>query len=268
MTWVKLIHWHEDEAAERAGLLRAAGYAVDYELTGGSSLVRDLAADPPEAIVIDLTRLPAQGRDLGLLLRMRRGTRHVPLVFVGGEPRKVERVQRLLPDAVYTQWAEIRRSLRRAIENPLADPIVPNSQFQAYAGKPLYEKLGIKPGAKVGLFDAPEGFEAVLGDLPPGVELRPGVEGDIDLAIWFARSSDDLRRGISEMAALAAEAPLWIAWPKKASGAATDLTQGLVREAGMGGGLVDYKICSIDAVWSGLLFTQQKDADGSPETAP
>jgi hypothetical protein len=258
MKLVKLIHWNAEEAAERAQLLRAAGYTADHKLAGGSSLVRDLAADPPVAIVVDLSRLPAQGRDLAILLRMRKGTRQVPLVFVGGDPAKVARIQALLPDGVYTQWDEIGETLPGAIENPPKDPVVPESQFQAYAGVPLHEKLGIKPGAKVALIDAPEGFDAILGNLPQGVELGPDLEGDVDLAIWFTRSLQDLQQGISKMAALVEQAPLWIAWPKVASGVETDLTQGAVRETGMGAGLVDYKICSIDKVWSGLLFTQKR----------
>jgi hypothetical protein len=76
--------------------------------------------------------------------------------------------------------------------------------------------------------------------------------------IWFVRSREALEQGIAEQVARTAHAPLWIAWPKKASKVLTDLSQQIVRETGLAAGLVDYKICSIDKVWSALLFTQRK----------
>ena len=85
MQRIRLIHWKAAEAEERAGWLRAAGYEVVYETLNPTSL-RELSENPPTAVVIDLGRLPMQGRDVGLLLRQRKGTRNVPLVFVGGKP--------------------------------------------------------------------------------------------------------------------------------------------------------------------------------------
>ena len=155
MQRVFLIHWNAQEAAERAAHLQASGFAVDHEPLAGPGLLTALAHDPPAAIVIDLSRLPSQGRDVALLLRKRKATRHVPLVFVEGDPEKVGRVHELLPDAVYTSWIRIEDSLREAIASPPTSPVVPQSQFDAYAGKPLPEKLGIGPGSKVGLVDAP-----------------------------------------------------------------------------------------------------------------
>lgn len=195
---------------------------------------------------------------MALLLRMRRATRQVPLVFVGGDPAKVNAIQRLLPDAVYSSWEQVEDSIRDAIMNPPSDPVVPDSQFQAYARKPIYRKLGIKPDSSVVLVDAPTGFEDVLGELPAGVQLSAQPGTGADLTLWFARSMQDLRRGIKNMAATADQAPLWNAWPKKASGRETDLTQQAVREAGLAAGLVDYKVCSICEVWSGLLFSLRR----------
>ena len=258
MERVQLIHWNADEAAERAEHLRAAGYAVDYEMVGGSAFLRKLGKNPPGAVVIDLARLPSQGRDIALLLRKRKATRHVPLVFVGGDLAKVARIKELLPDAVYTSWGQIGNSLKEAITNPPADPVVPQSGFEAYAGKPVSEKLGIKANSAVGLVSAPEGFEEVLGELPEGTRLHEQANGECDLTIWFTRSREELEQGIDQMAALAEGGPLWIAWPKKASGETTDLTQQQVREIGLAAGLVDYKICSIDKTWAGLLFTRRK----------
>jgi hypothetical protein len=257
MQVIRLIHWNADEAAERAERLRAASFEVNHELPGGARFLKDLGQDPPAAIAIDLSRLPSQGRDLALMIRKRKDTRGIPLVFVGGEPEKVERVRGLLPDAVYTSWARIGSALRKAIATPPGEPVVPESTFAAYAHKPLVEKLGVKENSVLGLVGAPEGFEETLGDLPAGTAVRRDAGAGRDLTIWFARSGEELEGRIGEMAAMLEGAPIWIAWPKKASGVVTDLSQQYVREVGLGAGLVDYKVCSIDDTWSGLLFTRR-----------
>ena len=110
----------------------------------------------------------------------------------------------------------------------------------------------------VALVDAPDDFEKTLGALPEGAKLRKGARSKNDLFIWFTRSRADLDGLIEKMAATIGEASLWIAWPKKASKVASDLTQQIVRETGLATGLVDYKICSIDQTWSALLFTRRK----------
>jgi hypothetical protein len=258
MQRAQLIHWDPEEAAAQTELLKAAGYAVVYEPVRGPDFLRKLGNDPPNAIVIDLSRLPSQGRDFAVLLRKRLATRHVPLVFAGGSSGTVARIRKLLPDAVFASWEKIGKSLQEAIANPPTEPVVPNSAFAAYAGKPLVEKLGIKANTVVALVHAPEGFERVLGVLPEGVQVYRQIREGSDLTLWFTHSRSDLDTEIVEMAAAAKEAPLWIAWPKKASGKATDLTQQQVREVGLAAGLVDYKICSIDKTWSGLLFTRRK----------
>jgi hypothetical protein len=255
---VRLIHWNAEEAAERAEWLTALGYAAEHELVSDPALTRQLGSNPPAAIIIDLSRLPSQGRDVALLLRRRKATRQVPLVFVGGDPAKVVCVKELLPDAIYTSWAGIGDALREAIASPPSDPVVPQSQFAAYAGKPLCEKLRIKENLAVGLLGAPGDFHRTLGELPDGAQLCPAADEACDLTIWFTRSRDELEQGIARMARFAEGKPLWIAWPKRTSGEQTDLTQQGVRELGLAAGLVDYKICSIDETWSGLLFTKRR----------
>ena len=108
------------------------------------------------------------------------------------------------------------------------------------------------------LVDAPPGFRDTLGTLPEGVELIEGTGGRCDLTLWFTRSRQDLEDAMGQMVTQAGRGPLWIAWPKKASKLASDLSQQSVRETGLAAGLVDYKICSIDVTWSGLLFTRRK----------
>jgi hypothetical protein len=122
-----------------------------------------------------------------------------------------------------------------------------------YSGTPLPRKLGIKPDARLALIGAPEGFDATLGDLPPGVLVRRRLRGPADVIVAFHVGRAELERRLPALrGALEPAGGLWIAWPKRASGAATDLTEEVVRELGLAAGLVDNKVCAIDAVWSGL----------------
>lgn len=229
---VRLIHWNAAETKERAARLRAAGYAVVYEPLTPAAL-RKLREDPPAAVVIDLIRIPTQGRDLGLAIRHYKSTRRVPLVFVEGDPEKVARIKELLPDAVYTTWSRIRGALKGAIAHPPANPIVPRSLLAGYAGTPLVTKLGIKAHSMVVLVDAPPGCEKTLGQLPEGATVRRQASDRRDLTIWFARSRKDLQRRIDRMVPHADRGGLWIAWPKKASLMAGDLSERVVREVGL-----------------------------------
>jgi hypothetical protein len=255
---VQLIHWNADEARERAQRLRAIGYEVDHKISGGPAFLREMGKNAPSAVAIDLARLPSQGRDIALLIRKTKATRDLPLVFIGGVPEKVARIKEFLPDAVYTSWEGIGEALAGAIANPPIDPVTPESQFAAYAGKALSEKLGIGADSVVGLLSAPPDFGETLGDLPEGAQLRERAIGECNLFLWFVRSRAELGEGVRQMVGLAEHGPVWIAWPKKASRMATDLTQQQVREVGLDAGLVDYKICAIDRTWSGLLFTRRK----------
>ena len=257
MSHVRLIHWNADEAEKRAERLRAAGYRVSSEPLS-ADFIRRLREATPAAVVVDLSRLPSQGRDVGLMVRQSKSTRHLPLVFVDGDPAKIELVKKQLPDAVYTSWSRIRSALKRAIANPPTDPVVPKSSLAGYSGTPLPKKLGIKADSVVILVNAPQGFEKTLGKLPDGVTLRRQARGRCDLVIWFTKSLRELGARIETLGALAGKDGIWIAWPKKTSGHATDVSQTDVRNTGLGAGLVDYKICAIDETWSGLKFTRRK----------
>ncbi len=257
MATIRLIHSNIEEAERRAASLSRAGHEVDCSPVSPRSL-KALKENPPDVVVIDLSRAAAQGRDLGVLLRRTRGTRDVPLVFVGGEAAKVDAVRSLLPDATYTTWKRALSSVTRALRVRPADPVVPASTFAAYADTPLARKLGIKAGAVVVLVGAPERFEERLGALPPGVVVRRGARGRCDQALWFALSRREVERRIDRLGAFAGRDGLWIAWPKRASGVASDLSQSVVRKIGLASGLVDYKICSIDDTWSALKFTRRE----------
>ena len=123
-----------------------------------------------------------------------------------------------------------------------------------YSGTPLVRKLGIKPDSRLGLIGAPDGFDDTLGELPLGVRVVRRLGGpmfDVIVA-FFDRRSELERRLATLVGALDYAGGLWLAWPKRASGVPTDLTDNEVRDLGLATGLVDNKICAIDQVWSGM----------------
>jgi hypothetical protein len=253
---IRLVHWNALEAVERARKIEAAGYEVACDMPD-SKMLRDLGRRPPAAVVIDLSRIPSQGRDLAVALRHAKTTRAVPLVFVDGDPDKVSRIRELIPDAVYTTWRGIRSALGRAITERPRDPVTFASAFGAYAGTPLSRKLGIGPNASVALGNAPPGFETNLDPLPPGATLHRHGGGQPSLTVWFTAQQEDLENRIDQLADVASGGGLWIVWPKKGSRLATDLTQTVVRRIGLAAGLVDFKVARIDETWTGLRFTRR-----------
>jgi hypothetical protein len=254
---VRLIHWNTEEAQQKATLLECAEFDVVLEPQDPPAALREMRENPPLAVVIDLSRSPTRGRDMGLAIRHYKATRSIPLVFVAGDLEKVARVRKSLPDAAYTGWDKVYLVVREAIANPHPVTSAPKSLLAGYADTPLSKKLGIVANGVVALHDAPQGFEDLLTDLPEGVRLRRQARGQRNLTIWFSRSRSELENEIDRMARVADQGPLWIAWPKKASRLGSDLTQAVVRKVGLATGLVDYKVCAIDAVWSGLLFTRR-----------
>jgi hypothetical protein len=123
-----------------------------------------------------------------------------------------------------------------------------------YSGTPLPRKLGIKPGQRVALLGAPDGFEdGTLGALPDGVRVVRRAGGKADVIVSFHTARGEFERRLRALRAMMEPAAgLWIAWPKRASKVETDLTEDVVREVALPTGLVDNKVCAIDAVWSGL----------------
>jgi hypothetical protein len=258
MSWIKLVHWNQSEAAQRAALLEATGYIVNSDPLEGLEFLKAWRESPPDAVVIDLTRLPSRGREIAVAIRHSKATRTIPLVFVEGDPQKVQRIRKLLPDAAYASWDSISSSLKEAITNPPTAPVAPKSLFDAYAGQTLPKKLGIRPGMAVLLVGAPQGFTRLLEELTDNVSIHASEEHSDELIVWFAQSRQELEHCFEALQLRQDFRLVWIAWPKKTSGMATDLTQQIVRETGLRSGLVDFKICSIDQTWSGLCFTHRK----------
>lgn len=123
-----------------------------------------------------------------------------------------------------------------------------------YSGTPLAKKLGIREGSRVALLSAPGGFAKTL-ELPSGVQVKSDARGKHDVMVFFVTRKSELTRRFATLArALEPDGGLWIAWPKKASGVATDLSENPIRDVGITNGLVDNKVAAIDDTWSGLRF--------------
>lgn len=128
-----------------------------------------------------------------------------------------------------------------------------------YSGTPLPRKLGLAPGQRIRIIDAPPGFAELLGPLPDGSVVVPPDSGPIDLAIMFHVREAGLAASFPTVASLLSPAgALWVSWPKRAARVATDLTENSVRAGGLDVGLVDVKVCAIDEIWSGLKFVIRK----------
>jgi hypothetical protein len=106
------------------------------------------------------------------------------------------------------------------------------------------------------LVSAPSNFGDTLGPMPDGVKLV--TRGDLDFAMVFVRVKSDLKAGFPRLRdRLVSNGALWVAWPKKASGVETDLSENIIRSFGLEAGLVDVKVCAVDETWSGLKFVRR-----------
>ena len=124
-----------------------------------------------------------------------------------------------------------------------------------YSGTPLAKKLGIKEGFRVRFVNAPSEFEKELGKLPAGVEIATKADKPFNLIVLFVNSERRLESQFAKLAGKTVpDGMIWVAWPKKSSGVATDLSFDNVQQIGLEAGLVDVKICAVNEIWSGLKF--------------
>lgn len=124
-----------------------------------------------------------------------------------------------------------------------------------YSGTPLPKKLGITDNCRVAFSGLPADVKGELRDALGSCAIVKDGHTPLDFAMVFAKKQAELRREFSRVAKLLAPAGmLWISWPKKSSGVATDLDEDEVRRIGLEAGLVDVKVCAVSDVWSGLKF--------------
>ena len=127
-----------------------------------------------------------------------------------------------------------------------------------YSGRSLVDKLGIKPGIRIAVLNAPPGYRATLGRLPARVQLVTAARGVLSFIHLFVVSRAILEARIPALLrALTPDGSLWISWPKQASGVETDITEDVIRAVALPTGLVDVKVAAIDAVWSGLKLVRR-----------
>jgi hypothetical protein len=133
-----------------------------------------------------------------------------------------------------------------------------------YSGTPLVQKIGVKPGHRLVLRNDPPSFLRDMGRLPEGVAATARLTGKANVVVYFTDKLAALEKDFSALArTMEPDGMLWIAWPKKASGKPTDITEDVVRRVALERGLVDVKVCAIDETWSGLkLVIRLKDRPG------
>lgn len=129
-----------------------------------------------------------------------------------------------------------------------------------YSVRPLIRKLGIKEGDRAVFCNEPDDFRDSLGTLPEGAHATTQLRGEKDYVHIFSTSAKHLEGKLAAaVPVLAVDGMLWISWPKKSSGVATDLDGAVVRRLGQQAGLVDVKVCAVDEIWSGHKFMFRRE---------
>jgi CheY-like chemotaxis protein len=257
MRRILLVHWNAEEAKAKARTLKDLGHKADILCDSEKLNLGRVRKSPPDLLLIDLSRLPSHGREIAGYFRRLKSTRQVPILFVDGDAARVTRARDLIPDAEFARWESIRSAIPKAIRHAPAKPVVPGT-MAGYSGTPLPKKLGIREKHSVVLINGPDRFERKLEPMPAGAGIVAEAD-DANVALLFTASQAELARDLRPLVkALPEKTALWIAWPKKASGVATDVNENVVREFGLGAGWVDYKVCAIDETWSGLCFARRK----------
>jgi hypothetical protein len=256
---VRLVCWNEELAAERARMLKKAGLDVDPSPFDPAGMITRLRENPPALMLIDLDRLPSHGRAVAIMVRTSKSMRGLPIVFAGGAEEKVALARAEVPDAVFTDWAKAAAAVKRAIKNPPDVFAKPVPHMERYTGSRLAKKLDLKAGTKAALIGAEDGFIELLGDLPEGVELQTRIGAQTKLVIWFIRASHEIAAAFELACARMPEGcSVWIIYPKKAGKYRVDFNQNDIRLTGLEAGVVDYKICAVDADWSGMKFARRR----------
>lgn len=136
----------------------------------------------------------------------------------------------------------------------------PTAAPAGYSGTPLARKLGVKEGFRVAVLNAPPEYPDLLATLPIGATLATSASAAADLVHLFVTDRASLAKSLTALREqLKADRPVWVSWPKKASGGTTDVTEDTIREVGLPLGYVDIKVCAVSSVWSGLKLVVRKE---------
>jgi hypothetical protein len=132
--------------------------------------------------------------------------------------------------------------------------------MDGYSGTPLPQKLGIKSATSAVVINGPENYRKLLGKLPDGVRLTNHLTANADFVHFFTTRRDELPEQLKLLRAkLSDTGTLWVSWPKKSSGVPTDVTEDVIRDVALPLGLVDTKVCAVDATWSGLKLMVRRE---------
>lgn len=255
MPRIRILHWKPEEAGPLVEAVRAAGFEPEYGgEVSGPPITRAIRANPPAAVLIDLSRLPSHGKEVAVWMRNTKSTRHIPIVFVNGEREKVERIRELLPDAAYTPTERLAAALKKACKGAPASPVIPPEMMARYKDKPIAQKLGIVPGITAAVINAPRDYVGIIGPLPENAQIVEEPGSVEPITIWFIHCVEDLLAALPRMRSIASKTKLWVARPKGPNRP----PENSIREIAIEGGLVDYKICALGPNWSGILFARKK----------
>jgi len=254
---VRLIHWNATEAEPLIALLKRAGHTVDYDAKFTSAMFKEIRTSPPDAMVIDLTRMPSHGRYVAFSMRQSPKTRQVPVVLVDGDPDKVAITKRQVPDMFFTTRAKLLTAIKAAQKQRLANPIAPGRLF-SYHPRTAAQKMGIGKGARIGVIDGPRDYERVIGEVEEGVEFVEGAQAGCTVLVWFLHDPDAYLEMLPRMRAHLSKMRLWALWRKGGTTKEGAVTPLLIREAAKEFGMIDYKVCSVDKTWSGIALTIKK----------
>lgn len=132
-----------------------------------------------------------------------------------------------------------------------------------YSKTPLAQKLGIKAGTEVAALNAPPGYKKLLSPLPENVSFADKASAGSSFVHLFVSERRTLEKELKSLRGRLDDAGvLWISWPKKSSGVATDITEDVIREACLPLGFVDIKVCAVDETWSGLKLMIRREERG------
>jgi hypothetical protein len=250
---VKLLSWHDD-ITQKAAMLKRRGLQIDSSpLVSTSGAIGELARLNPAVLVLDLDRLPSNSRVIATVLRTSKSARHIPILFAGGLPEKIDRIRRELPNTTFASWSEAPQALIALLLHP---PLPPSTAPVHHVfTTPLAQKLGIRADMVVSLIAGPDDFEECLGDLPENTSIATRLTPKTSLALCFVRSLKDLAATLDLLTLrLPKKSSVWIVHPKRTGKYHVDFNQNHVRDHALATGLVDYKVCSIDNDWSALKF--------------
>ena len=138
-------------------------------------------------------------------------------------------------------------------------PVVAQAKSAGYSGTPLVQKLGVKPGFRIKIKNAPREYARLVAPLPSGAKISSSFRDDVDLWHLFTRKRAELARQLPVcQREIRPGGMIWVSWPKKTSGVGSEITEDTVREVALPLGLVDVKVCAVDEVWSGLKLVQRR----------